>query len=134
MVMYYGMLCGVVFGYSYDLTKATTLWRGKERAIFYVNKFGFLSQELSGVQGFYSSEYGVIVNEEWSFSAAIKTEGELKGSNDGFVFGFGAQKNLKFMSQPYREILPVDQSLIQQPGFFLWISGDKKQLNFVSTS
>lgn len=111
----------MTFGYSYDLTKSTTLWRGRERAIFYINKFCFLSKEISGVQGFYGSEYPIAVNEDWSFSFNLKVEGTLQGANEGFVLGFGADKNQKFMNQKYKESQAVDNSLINQSGFSMWI-------------
>lgn len=69
------LLVGLAWQFSYDLTKSTTLWRGKENAIFYINKFCFLSTELQGVQGFYASEYGVKASEDWGLSFSLRAEG-----------------------------------------------------------
>lgn len=62
--------------YSYDLTKASNLWLGKQRAIFYINKFCFLSESIPNSYGFYASEFGLVYDQEWGMSFTLKINGD----------------------------------------------------------
>lgn len=92
-----------VKSYSYDLTKASNLWLGKQRAIFYINKFCFLSESIPNSYGFYASEYGLVYDQEWGMSFTLKFNGDLKTEKDGFVLSIQEQKTLKFMQQQIKE-------------------------------